>query len=107
MPDGHHFDLVDGHLVKRHMGAEPSWIAQQVNRHLGNYVAASQRGLVLGPDCGYQIFSDDPNRVVFLMGRLSAVNVCRTICHRAAMSTSCRICSLRWCRPTIWRGKSK
>ena len=40
MPDGHHFDLVDGHLVERHMGAD-------------------------------------------------------------------RICSLRWCRPTIWPGKSK
>src|SRR2546425_11852292 len=65
MPDGHHFDLVDGHLVERHMGAESSWIAQQVNRHLGNYVAASQGGLVLGPDCGYQIFPDDPNRVRF------------------------------------------
>ena len=22
MPDGHHFDLVDGHLVERHMGAD-------------------------------------------------------------------------------------
>jgi hypothetical protein len=65
MPDGHHFDLVDGHLVERHMGAESSWIAQQVNRHLGNYVAASQGGLVLGLDCGYQIFPDDPNRVRF------------------------------------------
>ena len=35
MPDGHHFDLVNGHLVERHRGAESSWIAQQVNRHLG------------------------------------------------------------------------
>jgi len=63
MPDGHHFDLVDGHLVERHMGAESSWIAQQVNRHLRNDVAASQGGLVRGPDCGYQIFPDDPNQV--------------------------------------------
>jgi len=65
MPDGHRFDLVDGHLVERHMGAESSWIAQQVNRRLGNDVAASQGGLVLGPDCGYQIFPDDPNQVRF------------------------------------------
>ena len=65
MPDGHRFDLVDGCLVERHMGAESSWIALQVNRHLGNYVATSQGGLVLGPDCGYQIFPDDPNRVRF------------------------------------------
>jgi Uma2 family endonuclease len=65
MPDGHRFELVDGHLVERHMGAESSWIAQQVNRRLGNYAAESRRGLVLGPDCGYQIFRDDPNRVRF------------------------------------------
>ena len=65
MPDGHYFDLVDGHLVERHRGAESSWIAQQINRHLSNYVAVSQGVLVLGPDCGYQIFPDDPNRVRF------------------------------------------
>ena len=65
MLDGHRFDLVDGHLVERNMGAESSWIAQQINRYLGNYAETSQHGLVLGPDCGYQIFSDDPNRVRF------------------------------------------
>src|SRR5437764_3703856 len=56
IPDGHRFDLVDGCLVERHRGAESSWIALQVNHHLCLYVATSQRGLVLGPDCGYQIF---------------------------------------------------
>jgi len=65
MPDGHRFDLVDGPLVERNMGAESSWIAQQTNRYLGNYAETSQHGLVLGPDCGYQIFPDDPNRVRF------------------------------------------
>jgi len=65
MPDGHRFDLVDGHLVERNMGAESSWIALQINRYLGNYAETSQQGLVLGPDCGYQIFPDDPNRVRF------------------------------------------
>ena len=39
MPDGHHFELVDGQLVERNMGAESSWIAQQVNRRLCNYAA--------------------------------------------------------------------
>jgi Uma2 family endonuclease len=65
MPDSHRFDLVDGHLVERNMGAESSWIALQINRYLGNYAETSQHGLVLGPDCGYQIFPDDPNRVRF------------------------------------------
>ena len=65
MADGHRFDLVDGQLVERNMGAESSWIAQQTNRYLGNYAETSKHGLVLGPDCGYQIFPDDPNRVRF------------------------------------------
>jgi Uma2 family endonuclease len=65
MPDGHRFDLVDGHLVERNMGAESSWIAQQINHRLCSYAETSQHGLVLGPDCGYQIFPDDPNRVRF------------------------------------------
>jgi Uma2 family endonuclease len=65
MPDGHRYDLVDGRLVERNMGAESSWIALQVNRRLCNYAETSQSGLVLGPDCGYQIFPDDPNRVRF------------------------------------------
>ena len=64
MPDGHRFELVDGQLVERNMGAESSWVAQQVNRRLGNY-AEAQQGLVMGPDCGYQIFPDDPSRVRF------------------------------------------
>ena len=63
MPNGHRFDLVDSHLVERNMEAESSWSAQQINRRLGNYVEASQPGLVMGSDCGYQIFPDDPNRV--------------------------------------------
>src|SRR5437870_3358498 len=52
MPDGHRFDLVDGCLVERHMGAESSWIALQVSSRLCNYVATSQGSLVPGPDCG-------------------------------------------------------
>ena len=64
MPIGHRFELVDGQLVERNMGAESSWVAQQINRRLGNYAEAHQ-GLVMGPDCGYQIFPDDPNRVRF------------------------------------------
>ncbi len=64
MPDGHRFELVDGHLVERNMGAESSWVAQQINRRLGNYAEVHQ-GLVMGPDCGYQIFPDDSNRVRF------------------------------------------
>lgn len=65
MPDGHRFDLVDGQLVERHMGAESSWVAQQVHHRLCSYAAATRQGLVLGPDGGYQIFPDAPNQVRF------------------------------------------
>ncbi len=46
------------------MGVESSWVAQQINRRLGHY-AEAQQGLVMGPDCGYQIFPEDPNRIRF------------------------------------------
>lgn len=65
MPDGHRFELVEGQLVERNMSVESSWIAQQVNHRLCHYAETSRPGLVLGPDCGYQIFPDDPNRVRF------------------------------------------
>jgi Uma2 family endonuclease len=65
MPDGHRFELIDGRLVERNMGAESSWIALQVNHYLCSYIATTRSGLVLGPDCGYQIFPDDPHRVRF------------------------------------------
>src|SRR5205823_9168510 len=77
MPDGHRFDLVDGCLVERHMGAESSWIALQVSSRLCNYVATSQGSLVPGPDCGYQIFLMIPTGSVFLTGLSSIVGVCR------------------------------
>jgi len=65
MPDGHRFELVEGQLVERNVSVESSWIAQQINYRLCHYAETSQPGLVLGPDCGYQIFPDDPNRVRF------------------------------------------
>ena len=49
MPDGHRFDLVDGHRVERNMGAESSWIAQQINRYLGNYAQTSPARSGPGP----------------------------------------------------------
>src|SRR4029453_7354590 len=92
MPDGHRFDLVDGHLGERNMGAESSWIAQQINRYLGNYAETSQHGLVLGPDCGYQIFPDDPNRVRFPdTGPSSVAGACPTMRRRVAMYALCQI----------------
>jgi len=63
MEGGHRYDLVNGQLVERHMGAESSRIAQLINQRIGLFADSQQRGLVWGPDCGYQIFTDDPNKV--------------------------------------------
>ena len=63
LPDWKCFELVDGDLEKRNMGAESSWIAQVVNRKIANFSEENGLGLVFGADCGYQIFTDDPDRV--------------------------------------------
>src|SRR5262249_26481767 len=105
IPDGHRFDLVDGCLVERHMGAESSWIALQVNRHLSNYVAPAQGAWFLGRIVAIKSSLMIPTGCVFPMGRSSVVGVCRTMRRRAAMCALCRIWSLRWCRPTTSPGK--
>jgi Uma2 family endonuclease len=45
------------------MGAESSRIAQLINQRIGLFADSHQCGLVWGPDCGYQISADDPNKV--------------------------------------------
>jgi Uma2 family endonuclease len=72
MPDGHHYELIDGELVERNMGAESSRIAQLINQRTGAFADTHHLGLVWGPDCGYQIFSDDPDRVRYPDGSFIA-----------------------------------
>jgi Uma2 family endonuclease len=63
MPDGKAYELVRGKLVERNMGAKSSWIASELNRHLGNFVSDHRLGHVWGADCSYQIFGEDANKV--------------------------------------------
>jgi len=63
IPDWHRFELVDGQLVERAMGAESSSVAAAIIALLRNYVHERHLGRVFATDCGYQIFEDDPNRV--------------------------------------------
>jgi Uma2 family endonuclease len=72
MEDGHCYDLVHGQLVERHIGAESSRIAQVINQRLGLFVDSHRLGLVWGPDCGYQIFADDPHKVRYPDGSFVA-----------------------------------
>jgi Uma2 family endonuclease len=63
MPDGDRFELVDGHLVERAMGAESSLTAANLIILLGTHAKANQLGRVFAPDCGYQCFPGQPNRL--------------------------------------------
>jgi Uma2 family endonuclease len=57
------FELVDGHFVEKVMGAEASCIALRIMAMVSQFVYGRALGLTFAPDCGYQIFADDPDRV--------------------------------------------
>ena len=64
-PNGDRYELVDGRLVERDMGAQSSRIATILIRLLDMHATAHNLGLVFATDCGYQIFADRPNQVRF------------------------------------------
>ena len=72
MPDGDRYELIDGELVERNRGAESSRIAQKINQRIGVFAESHHLGLVWGTDCGYQIFSDDPDKVRYPDGSFIA-----------------------------------
>jgi Uma2 family endonuclease len=59
MPGGKNLELVDGDLVEKNVSALSSWVALR----LGGLVRAHGMEWVLGPDCGYQCFTDAPGKV--------------------------------------------
>jgi Uma2 family endonuclease len=63
MPEGDRYELVDGHLVERAMGARSSLTAANLIILLGAYARTNQLGRVFAPDCGYQCFPGQPNRL--------------------------------------------
>lgn len=63
MPDGPRFELVDGKLVERHMGAKSSQVGSNVIAILYAFVKANFLGKVFSSECGYLMFPDHPNRV--------------------------------------------
>src|SRR5205823_4267155 len=63
MSDAVDYELVDGHLVERHMGAESSAIAVAIATILRTFVKARRLGHVFTTDCGYQCFPDAPDKV--------------------------------------------
>jgi Uma2 family endonuclease len=63
MPDGDLFELIDGQLVERNMGAESSHIGVRLVRRLDTFCEESGAGWLMGADCGYQCFPEAPGKV--------------------------------------------
>jgi Uma2 family endonuclease len=74
--NGDVYELVDGRLVERNMGAEAGVVAANIISLVRVFLREHDLGRVFSQDCGYQIFADDVNRVrkpdlsVILHGRL-------------------------------------
>jgi Uma2 family endonuclease len=63
MPSEINYELVNGELVKRNMGAESSWIASNLIWLFGSIYGRKKPGHLFTTDCGYQCFPDDPDKV--------------------------------------------
>lgn len=63
MSHGPRFELIDGRLVEKPMGARSALVVQNVNRTLDNHALAHQLGRVYPSNCGYQCFPWAPSHV--------------------------------------------
>ncbi len=63
MPDGQSYELVDGRLVERNMGAESSEVAGRLLLRLGSFCEEHHLGHFWPADNGYQCFAHAPGRV--------------------------------------------
>jgi Uma2 family endonuclease len=63
MPDGKSYELVDGRLVERKMGAESSWVGGRLFLRLGAFCEARDLGTAWPADNGYRCFPHAPAMV--------------------------------------------
>lgn len=63
MSDELDYELVNGELVERHMGAESSWIATNLIGLITLCYQGRIPGHLFTTDCGYQCYADDPSKV--------------------------------------------
>src|SRR5262245_25564681 len=68
LPDYGRFELIDGQLVERKMGAKSSLVATNLLGLVWHFVRSNNPGRVFQADCGYQIFAEEPGRVRFANG---------------------------------------
>lgn len=63
MPDGKSYELVDGQLVERHMGAQSSEVGGELYFRLRQFSREHDRGIVWPADNGFQCFPHAPGLV--------------------------------------------
>jgi Uma2 family endonuclease len=63
LPNGDDYELVDGILVERHMGARSSLVGGRIVQFLGSFAGEQPLGWVLSADAAYQCFPNAPNKV--------------------------------------------
>jgi Uma2 family endonuclease len=63
MPDGEHYELVDGVPVARTMSLLSSRVEMALGGILNAYSVENDLGWVLGPSCGYRCFPWKPGKV--------------------------------------------
>src|SRR5262249_32109309 len=63
LADSGGYEVIDGQLVEKNMGAEAAVVGANVITALNQYTRPRRLGRVFAQDCGYQIFPEDPNRV--------------------------------------------
>ncbi len=61
--DDRRFELIDGRLLEKLMGARASSIAVAISTALKIHVKPQQLGGIFDGECGYVLFPDQPNRV--------------------------------------------
>src|SRR5690242_11532435 len=63
IPEGKHYELVDGQLVERQMSLQACEVAANIIYILCAYVKPRNLGGVYSSEVGYQCFPDAPNKV--------------------------------------------
>ena len=63
MPEGDHYDLVDGQLVENTMSAWAAYVTVKISSRLQDYCRVNYPGWILSETAAYQCFGDAPDRV--------------------------------------------
>ena len=63
MPDGGHYELIDGELKERKVSVLSNLVTAEVNRLLGNHCQARNLGWIFAAELGYRCFPWKPKKV--------------------------------------------